>query len=1144
MKRFHLSTLATLLLSAVCSAAEKPNIVIIFIDDMGYADIGPFGNTVNQTPNLDRMAAEGNTLRQFYVSNTACTPSRAALLTGTYAHRIGMDGMVVFPGDARGLNPDEVTIAEMLREIGYTTGIFGKWHLGDQKPFLPLAQGFDHYFGIPYSNDMWPGNERGNPVTDRGPYEPLPIMLQNDAVAYVADEADQSLLAEVITDAAVEFIRENQDQPFFCYVPHSHVHNPRYARPDIMERAEGNVDRATVEEVDDSVGRILDTLRELDIDENTLVIFTSDNGGAGGMSMGPLRGGKGGAKFEGHMRVPTIAWWPGQIEAGVETNEIAVTTDLLPSFAKLTGAKLPSDRTIDGKDVLDIVLGKADAKSPHHVHYYEVDGIRRGYWKMVKVPIKGKGIHNQLFHLGEDLGEQNNIAKEHPALVRELDKLLTKHAESIAKDTRPAAFVDNAKPILTETDELPKLRDYVGKPNTIIASATVASEKMIDLVEAPRKPFEGTIFFLNDWDGGDEDNQNAALELNRNSPIKEGVILLSDLPGRKPKKVQITDLVTESRRLADESRRGPVAIAMGAHSRHALAWLTELSKKDYQYNNIVLVTHSNWNELDGRAGYEANKQPGDPPLADSHGVDLRAGLYPSLAQISDLGVAIWEIPRTDSGPGGWGGRVNDADGIDDVAVKPFDISDLGLIHYLKTGKTTATRKERNALVSEEQQKPASLKSRVETESSPNILLILADDQGWNATSLPADPSLPESGSIWFETPALDRLAQEGMRFSQAYAPAPTCSPTRHSIQWGRSPSHLGIYGADNISKQNIKAKPEDSLANLLKRARPEYVCAHLGKWHVAYDTDELGFPINTGNSKNLKTSPDPKDPKFIFSLTRKANEFMSEQAEKGRPFFLQISHYADHLDYEALPETVSKYEAKMSNATEYHRDPLWAAMNENLDSGIGMVLDKIDELGIRENTYVIYTADNGYEDKFDGSRSIPQRGFYKAFPQRSHKYTVSEGGIRVPFIIRGPDIPANVHSGTIVSGIDIYPTILSMVGAQSAIPQSVEGASLLEHLISGGKKAIQRKQPFLVFKHSKPSPPHDAAILKGDYKWIRSLSSGDGYLYDLRNDIGESMDLSAERPALASKLDKQLMAYLKETGWTPSTLKKKKKQKK
>ena len=276
------------------ATASRPNIVIMFIDDMGYGDIGPFGNKVNQTPNLDRMAGEGMVLTQFYVANTACTPSRAALLTGSYAHRIGMDGTVTFPGDKRGLNPSEFTIAEMLRENGYATGCFGKWHLGDQPEFMPLAQGFDTYFGIPYSNDMWPGNKQGNPVTNRDPYEPLPVMKQDKAVAHVADEFDQSLLAEVITDEAIAFIEKNQKRPFFCYIPHAHVHKPRYARPEYLERAEGNVDRAHVEEVDDSIGRVLQTLKDLKLDQNTLVIFTSDNGPAGGMSSGPLRGAKGG----------------------------------------------------------------------------------------------------------------------------------------------------------------------------------------------------------------------------------------------------------------------------------------------------------------------------------------------------------------------------------------------------------------------------------------------------------------------------------------------------------------------------------------------------------------------------------------------------------------------------------------------------------------------------------------------------------------------------------------------------------------------------------------------------------------------------------------------------------------------------------
>ena len=266
--------------------AERPNIVFMFIDDMGYGDIGPFGSTVNKTPHLDRMATEGLVLRQFYVSNTNCTPSRAALMTGTYAHRIGMDGDVLFPSEHRGLNPNETTIAEIMQGAGYVTGVFGKWHLGDQAQHLPLKHGFDQFFGIPYSNDMWPGNLRGHRHT-KEPRAPLPVVRNDRVVAYVADGADQSLLCEAVTDAAIEFIRQIWDEPFFVYVSHPYVHRPRYARPEIADRARGSVNRAVVEEVDDSVGRVLDTLRALEITEETLVIFTSDNGGATDMSMGP-----------------------------------------------------------------------------------------------------------------------------------------------------------------------------------------------------------------------------------------------------------------------------------------------------------------------------------------------------------------------------------------------------------------------------------------------------------------------------------------------------------------------------------------------------------------------------------------------------------------------------------------------------------------------------------------------------------------------------------------------------------------------------------------------------------------------------------------------------------------------------------------
>ena len=284
---------------------------------------------------------------------------------------------------------------------------------------------------------------------------------------------------------------------------------------------------------------------------------------------------------------------------------------------------------------------------------------------------------------------------------------------------------------------------------------------------------------------------------------------------------------------------------------------------------------------------------------------------------------------------------------------------------------------------------------------PNFVLILADDQGWNALSTRMDPDDPGSGSTYYRTPNLDKLAAQGMRFSQAYAPAPTCSPTRHALQFGRSPASLKIFGADGI--RNWDARNDESLANTLKKIDSNYVCAHLGKWHIGRSPEALGYDVSDGSTANgTGNSDDPDDPKRIIDLSRRSNQFIRRQVDAGKPFFLQISHYANHLRFEAKPETIKKYETEHADkATPYQNSPLWAAMNENLDAGIGMVLDQIDELGIADNTYVFYTADNGYELKRDLGKPIHERGYYKAYPQRSHKYTVSEGGIRVPFIVRG-----------------------------------------------------------------------------------------------------------------------------------------------
>ncbi|MEX0324240.1 MAG: sulfatase-like hydrolase/transferase [Puniceicoccaceae bacterium] len=464
----HFITIAGLLIFVLCIQAGmpaealakvgKPNIVLIFIDDMGYGDIGPFGNKINQTPNLDRMANEGNRVTHFYVSNTNCTPSRSALMTGTYAHRIGMAGDVCFPGEKRGLNPSEFTIAEAMKSVGYKTGAFGKWHMGDQWEFLPLSQGFDEYFGIPYSNDMWPGNLKGHRHT-KEPYTPLPVIRNEEVVAYVADGNDQALLTRAVSDEAIKFIKKNKKKPFFCFIPYPAVHRPRFVTMDLAGKAEGDVERAQVEELDTHIGRILDTLRDLKLDDNTFVLFTSDNGPAGGMTAAPLRGQKGGPEYEGHKRMPTITWWPGTIPAGSQSDQIVASIDVLPSLASLAGAELPTDRIIDGKNSMDVFMAKPGAVSKHPILYYEVGGIRRGKWKLLRNARKKW----ELYDLSIDISEKNNLAKDHPETVKELARILKRHVENVAANTRVPGMLEKAEYFLTELGNTPRLREYLGE---------------------------------------------------------------------------------------------------------------------------------------------------------------------------------------------------------------------------------------------------------------------------------------------------------------------------------------------------------------------------------------------------------------------------------------------------------------------------------------------------------------------------------------------------------------------------------------------------------------------------------------------------------------------------------------------------------
>ena len=363
---------------AIHAAAAAPNYVLIFCDDLGYGDLGCYGSAKNRTPRIDAMAKEGMRFTSFLSSSPVCTPSRASLLTGCYARRVGMHEdftghWVLIPRSRRGMHADEWTLPEILKAKGYATACIGKWHLGDQPPHLPTAHGFDEYYGIPYSNDM-ASARRGDP--------PLPLVQDTKVIEA---PANQATLTKRYTSEAIQFIERNKSKPFFLYLPHTFPHLPLFASKEFHGKSANGRYGDSVEEIDWSTGKILDALKQHGLDKNTLVIFTSDNGsnGRNGGSNAPLSGAKGGT-MEGGMRVPMIARWPGRIPAGGTCNELSSTMDFLPTFATLSGGLLSANK-IDGHDITPLLTGTKGAASPYEVFYYyrrrQLQAVRWGDWK-------------------------------------------------------------------------------------------------------------------------------------------------------------------------------------------------------------------------------------------------------------------------------------------------------------------------------------------------------------------------------------------------------------------------------------------------------------------------------------------------------------------------------------------------------------------------------------------------------------------------------------------------------------------------------------------------------------------------------------------------------------------------------------------
>ena len=419
-----------------------PNVIIIFMDDMGWADVGFNGGMHVKTPRLDQMAEEGLVLTDFYVAQPVCSASRSALLTGCYPNRIGITG-ALGPNATNGIHDGEITIAELCKSKGYATAIFGKWHLGHHTQFLPTRHGFDTFEGIPYSNDMWPMH----PEAPKGTYPPLPYFKDE---VQVGENPDQRNFTDDFTQRTIDFIKEHQGEPFFIYVPHPMVHVPLYCSDEWNGKTGMGLYADVVGEVDEGVGKILDTIDKLGLEENTLVIFTSDNGpwlsyGDHAGQTGIYREGKG-TTFEGGVRVPFVARWTGTIPAGAVSNEPLMTIDILPTISEWIDAPLPSHQ-VDGKSATALLEGKNGAKSPQKAYYFyykknDLEAIRYGEWKlhfphgyrsMVDNPVGSGGVPGkydysvktdlELYSLHQDPSETKNVADEYPEVINNLKRL-------------------------------------------------------------------------------------------------------------------------------------------------------------------------------------------------------------------------------------------------------------------------------------------------------------------------------------------------------------------------------------------------------------------------------------------------------------------------------------------------------------------------------------------------------------------------------------------------------------------------------------------------------------------------------------------------------------------------------------------------
>ena len=537
--------LFSLALTGCAQRSDLPNIIIIFTDDQGYGDVGCYGADGFETPNLDQMAKDGIRFTDFYVSQAVCSASRASLMTGSYSERVGVQGALL-PWDLKGLDPKTETIAKLLKRHGYTNAVFGKWHLGHMEKYLPLQNGFDEYAGLICSNDMWPVDYNGNPLINkkRSYYPTMSFWDGNEPKNSIETFENQGQLTTLITDRAVDFIKRNKDNPFFLYVPHPMPHQPIAVSEKFAGKSELGLYGDVMMEIDWAVGEILKTLKENSIDENTLVIFASDNGpalnfGKWGGSAGPLREGKG-TMWEGGARVPCIMRWPEKISQNQNISKIAGTIDIFPTIAEIVGEREIRNK-IDGVSLMTILNGEPNANPRDELFYYygeNLIAVRKGNWKLVfphehrsYINVEpGKNLHPgpygkgtaglELYDLKYDIGETTDLAAQFPEIVKDLEKL----GES-ARATLGDKLIDRIGSEAYTT--------ICGSPPSLVKLDHSAIEKKLTLVNNAHKKYSGesidalvnglggtTNFRDASWQGFEAEDVVATIDLGKVQKVK------------------------------------------------------------------------------------------------------------------------------------------------------------------------------------------------------------------------------------------------------------------------------------------------------------------------------------------------------------------------------------------------------------------------------------------------------------------------------------------------------------------------------------------------------------------------------------------------------------------------------------------------